>query len=989
VSGGAFFTGLGAPSLTNGSLTLPGSPSNPATGTVVNPIAPVTAQGLTQNAPIVGRQPTAPQSAGPVTNADGTVALPMISVGPAPAPIEGPSSQQSARANTLPPTTGSGNGSGGSGSSGSADGSGTGTAVGSGTDTGGGSGGTLGSDGTGGEGGSGVTGPTGFVDNPLNGYRQVAYHFKLYCAGDTGQGNQVIIAETGKTGFNIREVHITSYVAPNSQTVNSVATEMTMVITEPTGVAFLDALYIAASASGVKNNWNTCPYLLDLWFTGYNEDGSVAPVIQQGMPNSGKLTWKLNIQNIDTVLETAGAVYTLHCVIMHDWGLVPEFGSTQANHTVTGKTVKEVCDNLANEVNKKILQDYKEQIAKFEFVFHGGGQSSGPNPQGFQIKQQGTAGQVDPLRLFEMSQDNKEQPTANVVRGTQLTQFVDQVIGATTDGQSLAWYGKTGGDLSKPPSGGKFTERVHYRVYPEVTYTGGYNQTYGQYIRTVKLHVKPYKTQVTVLDAQEAANAGKDAWNAVQPRTRKKYEYIFTGLNTEVISFDLKFTLNWGGNLPRFSGWEMQNEMVEHHALYDKDGAANLKAFTQAKANAQQGAAQASAGQTALSAITGLASGNLAALGTNAFTSTLANSLGDKLNAGLNSITGTNVAATPAQTVAQQALGAFTSNGGAAGAGGTAGISSALTQIQQGNILASSSEANLKALAAAQRVSAQNSGTYQTAASGTFAEDLLGSSSAGGLPYVPVTLAQAASAPQRANGSGFLGQRGLIGRSVYGALLDQLYFPEVFSKISLTVRGDPFWLGGSYENNFKDTSNDSNSADFTQGDTCFALVFKYPYGVSDTTGQPVFKPQNTFNGAYRATIVVHDFVDGKFTQTIEAIRLAKVDPNTVNSAVASASSSPASTSTAASNGGTLTSTPSSTTPTTPTTTTPNNAPMTNAANTLQTSTPNTGTPSTTTQPNTSTPSPTPPVTSTTPNATPQPSTANPTPTVPLKDLRAR
>lgn len=892
MSGGAFFGGNGSFGLTGPTgtsrLTLNGAPTTPAnTFNALNGIPLTSATGVPApsddgngNVTLDTIEVTAPTSslAGQSFNADGSLTLP-----PTDSFVDLGGSGSGGSANIIPSL-------GAAAGSGSGDGSGLSSLFGSGSGLG-----DLG--GGGGSGGSGVAGNGGFIDNPLNGYRQVAYHFKLYCKGDAGSGTQVIIAETGKTGFNIREVHIDSIVAPNQHTINTHMTNFQIVVTEPTGVAFLDALYVAAAASGVKHNWNTCPYFLELSFKGYNENGSIADPITAGMPNGGKLTWQLNLDKINTTLETAGAVYTINAIMFHDGVLAPEWGSTQSNFSISGKTVQEYCDALTTAVNKRIVQDYKEQIVTYKFQFHGGGQSSGPNPSSFKIKRPSDNG-IDAMRLLGMDTAKKEIRNSMIVRGSQFTQFIEELIGASEEGHCLAMLGKTSGDVKKIPTDGKFYETVHYRVYPEVKYTGNYNETYGQYIRTVTFHVKPYKTQTTFRSAQEVKAAGSQGWDAVKPRARKAYQYIFTGQNTEVINFDIKFDMVWSASLPRFAGWEQSNEMVEHHGFWDKKGTEALKAYKQGQANALAGAAQASAGQSTVGLGNLLSTGNLSALGSSTFQNAITNTIGASLS-GTNSLFGGSSSASPAQSAAQQALGAFTSNGGSSGSGGSTVVNSGLNQIAQGNILASASEAALKSQAAA-AYAQQIAGGATQASDGAFAEDLLASGTNGALPYVPITLSQAASAPTRAAGVGHLGQRGSVGRSVYGAMLDQLYDPTTYQEIVLSVRGDPFWLGGQYENMFQDTANDQNSADYSQGDTAFALVFRYPYGINESTGQPSFRPQNTYDGAYRATMVKHSFADGKFTQDITALRLAKVSPDAVNSAVAQSSTGSA---TAASSAG--------------------------------------------------------------------------------------
>ncbi|RYF20889.1 MAG: hypothetical protein EOO77_07130, partial [Oxalobacteraceae bacterium] len=68
----------------------------------------------------------------------------------------------------------------------------------------------------------------GILDNPLNPYAAPTYHFRLYVTGPKDDGTQVTIAETGKTGFNIKDVKMQGYYGPNPTTRNTNQTSLTI-----------------------------------------------------------------------------------------------------------------------------------------------------------------------------------------------------------------------------------------------------------------------------------------------------------------------------------------------------------------------------------------------------------------------------------------------------------------------------------------------------------------------------------------------------------------------------------------------------------------------------------------------------------------------------------------------------------------------------------------------------------------------------------------
>ena len=128
----------------------------------------------------------------------------------------------------------------------------------------------------------------GMQPNPLNLYWQPTYHFRLFMVNDefkpsqvpitqllnqinTNAIRQVIIAETGITGYNIKSVEINTINANNHLTHAQKATVFSMVITETMGLSFLDALWAGATYLKIFD-YTKAHYFLLLSFTGYNSD---------------------------------------------------------------------------------------------------------------------------------------------------------------------------------------------------------------------------------------------------------------------------------------------------------------------------------------------------------------------------------------------------------------------------------------------------------------------------------------------------------------------------------------------------------------------------------------------------------------------------------------------------------------------------------------------------------------------------------------------
>lgn len=286
-----------------------------------------------------------------------------------------------------------------------------------------------------------------FAPNALHAYAQVAYHWRLITRGDgfsgSGGSSNIVIAESGVTGYNIREVVIDSVVAPNSRTKNTSPLTAKIVIVEPMGASFLDAMYEATvQQQGVKN-WQHSQYILELSFLGYDDSG--APQQITGLPNGGKWSWELAINDIDVHLETGGGVFTLECILFHDQALRPEWMNVQEKYNIEAKTIGEYFSKLCEKMNKHVIKKNQYDLVNYQVKFHAG--DGAPSAEQFKLQDE-NGKEIDPIYHWSMKEGSREVPTQNLMRGTQMGDLVEATVSATKEGQELMIFGKSqGGQL--------------------------------------------------------------------------------------------------------------------------------------------------------------------------------------------------------------------------------------------------------------------------------------------------------------------------------------------------------------------------------------------------------------------------------------------------------------------------------------------------------------------------------------------------------------
>ena len=118
-------------------------------------------------------------------------------------------------------------------------------------------------------------------------------------------------------------------------------------------------------------------------------------------------------------------------------------------------------------------------------------------------------------------------------------------------------------------------------------------------------------------------------------------------------------------------------------------------------------------------------------------------------------------------------------------------------------------------------------------------------------------------------------------RSVYGALLDQLYNQNTdnLAQIELGIRGDPFWLGSQVNGNGFESQETTNitsnlqGPNFSLGEQVFVIKFNIPQGYDETTGLPKLVQDQHYTGFYSTYSVTHKFENGMFTQVLNAVRI--------------------------------------------------------------------------------------------------------------------
>lgn len=698
--------------------------------------------------------------------------------------------------------------------------------------------------------------------NPMGDLYQATYHFSFFLDTDNeplqGQGREFVIAETGVTGMNIQEVTIDSFVGPNVRTRNATATSITIKIYEPFGSQLPDLLFQAAVKMNIRN-YLKAPWFLRLKLHGYDVDGKPQQV-------GDKWLWKLVLIDIQTQISENGSVHTLTAMPQNEVALNNQYCMLPTIVNTSGTTVGEVLKNIVTSMNDNVNRNYG---------------STNPPVVEYAIEDReypydsmvGIRRPFDHKLVADLPQDSNLRAVSGF--GTQTTQFgpgtdlpaVLDLLMARTDTAIMA----ARVSREKPSANGPDLEQtvrdpssLMHRIDTKVEYTG-YNSIIGDYTKKITFIVKPYQSlrlltsmgRAMTFDKEKTLNRLKAKHAVDQAMLKKQYDYVFTGLNTEVEKFDINVNFRWAVSVPVIQGWGTNTgstmRVDNANAAEARDHTLQLQSLNQQYQNAIVDR--------------------------------------QKLD---ETPTPAGTPEDPAKTQKRQRLDAE-----------IARLKGETDRLQ--NLAGQESDiANRQADAEAARRGIPPIGrTYDgedeiyansSADENGNARDGYGGAGNNGLSYMPITILQS---PEDSSGTKYGSSTdNNPNKSIYGALLNQLYgsFDGNLQNLELDIRGDPYWLGPGSAGVPYDEPSSGTKPNFMNGEHIFVFRFKLPQGYDQNTGtvslpkdegsKPGGSPtpeeakkasmggnSNIFTGFYAATQVVNHFRNGMFTQTLTGVRI--------------------------------------------------------------------------------------------------------------------
>lgn len=410
-----------------------------------------------------------------------------------------------------------------------------------------------------------VLGPFIPEPNELDAFDQATYHFKLYLIDDESLSAQqyhkpkqtVIIAESGVTAeVSIDSVELTSFLGMHQVNKNKQTTGFKINLVESFGATLIDKIYIASRQLKIPN-YTEAMFFLELSFRGRTADQSI-PV-----QPSKKMIWPIKISGIETLVDSGGSEYSINAFLYTNLGFSSEYlGIIPAPLTlINNDTIGTAFTNLENAVNTSLLN-------------HAGATMTFADEVMFIVDPELTDYKMTidaPADTGKSTPKSTQSPSIIIPKHSALIDVINSIFSASPDYAKHA----RGTDTPDAPEDDKKLPDLKslHRVSTFVQHIG-FDPIRNTYIRRFVFLISDFKTANLISNMNEMGHNhnSQDTFNKLRQEyaVHKHYNYIYTGVNDQVIDFEMKFNFGWYVKRPVFGGRRVTNSSTAEGAEFSR-----------------------------------------------------------------------------------------------------------------------------------------------------------------------------------------------------------------------------------------------------------------------------------------------------------------------------------------------------------------------------------------------------------------------------------
>lgn len=395
-----------------------------------------------------------------------------------------------------------------------------------------------------------------YLPNSLNNYATYSYNIALYMVDPLNIGNindtsnKILIADNAKmSNFNIQSVE-QMHTVGNDIVRASYANRFDIVITEPNGTTFFSKIVTSSKELQIVNHLSAM-YIIEITFPA--RDNQNKPT-----RHPSKFYYPVVFTTVTATIDKGGSIYNIVAIENSTSGYNYLNVVSQSTLAISGKTVGEVITELTNALNRAAQVTWETDINtqyknEYEITFD----EDTKDWERWIIESSG-----EKLNT-EYVNDDGDKIIFNIIHGTDITEFIGVILKSTTEYKKIPAYGGSPirPNPSEPSTSGASKIPYTYKVIANITNTQ-YDYLKNDYAKKITYKIKKHLATNLVIDpAYSALTIGKSSEQNTRISNlrnsgmlRKKYDYLFTGHNTEVINLDMKLQHTFYIMTPMFGG---------------------------------------------------------------------------------------------------------------------------------------------------------------------------------------------------------------------------------------------------------------------------------------------------------------------------------------------------------------------------------------------------------------------------------------------------
>lgn len=403
---------------------------------------------------------------------------------------------------------------------------------------------------------------TDVLTNVLDDYENPTYHFRLYMIAPRAvksrglqfgnENDRVVIAESGVSPIDIDNIEITTTGSITKEAGTGIATNITFTIREPFGASLLDKIQRAGLSLGIEN-FQKFPFYLELSFKG-RRSSDISSSSADSPLNTLVWTWPIQLRTMAMNVDTGGSTYAIEAVAYGEHAYTNQASDSEQAFDIEATSVKEYFTELQKKLTAREAEKIKSSKYKFadtyEFwidddIFNA---TIGPDDKG----QRDSRGAE-----FNKNTNKMRFP---ILPGMSIEMMVREVMSRTSFFKKEM---KSTSDVDAAVEVGGGEKAIYSQLWRVIadTEVGEYDFNRQDYQRHFKYLIIPYEMTSNLTPSNLSSNMkSKERYDSHKKRgiIRKRYDYIYSGLNDQVFDFELNFNFNWFVALPIQGGTSTQ-----------------------------------------------------------------------------------------------------------------------------------------------------------------------------------------------------------------------------------------------------------------------------------------------------------------------------------------------------------------------------------------------------------------------------------------------